>query len=55
MADPTDNAERDRLRAVIAEAAAALPLHPAGAYLTPPEADADGVRQALRAALRGDR
>ena len=47
-------AEFDRLRAVIAEAAAALPCHPAGAYLTPPEADAEAVRKALLAALRGE-
>jgi hypothetical protein len=47
-------AERDRLRAVIAEAAAALPLHPEGAHLTPPEADAEAVRVALLAALRGE-
>ena len=46
-------AERDRLRAVIAEAAAELPLHPAGKHLTPPEADAERVRLALLAALRG--
>jgi hypothetical protein len=43
-----------RLRAVIAEAAADLPLHPEGAHLTPPEADAEEVRQALLAALRGE-
>jgi hypothetical protein len=47
-------AERDRLRAVIADAAAALPLHPAGGYLTPPEADAEAVRQALLAAIGGE-
>jgi hypothetical protein len=47
-------AERDRLRAVIAEAAAALPLHPDGAHLTPPEDDAEAVRVALLAALRGE-
>jgi hypothetical protein len=47
-------AERDRLRTLIAEAAAALPLHPEGAYLTPPEADAEAVRVALLAALRGE-
>jgi hypothetical protein len=47
-------AERDRLRAVIAEAADDLPLHPEGAFLTPPEADAEAVRQALLAALRGE-
>lgn len=57
----TLRAERDaaladvaRLRAVIAEAAAALPLHPEGGYLTPPEADAEAVRVALLAALRGE-
>jgi hypothetical protein len=44
-------AERDRLRAVIAEAAADLPLHPEGAFLTPPEADAEAARVALLAAL----
>jgi hypothetical protein len=47
-------AERDRLRAVIAEAAADLPLHPEGAFLTPTEADAEAVRRALLAALRGE-
>jgi hypothetical protein len=47
-------AEIARLRAVIAEAAADLPLHPEGAHLTPPEADADNVRLALLAALRGE-
>jgi hypothetical protein len=47
-------AERDRLRAVIAEAADDLPLHPEGAHLTPPEADAEAVRLALLAALRGE-
>jgi hypothetical protein len=47
-------AERDRLRAVIAEAASDLPSHPEGAYLTPPEADAEAVRVALLAALRGE-
>jgi hypothetical protein len=46
--------ERDRLRAVIAEAADDLPLHPEGAHLTPPEADAEAVRVALLAALRGE-
>jgi hypothetical protein len=46
--------ERDRLRAVIAEAAADLPLHPEGAFLTPTEADAEAVRRALLAALRGE-
>lgn len=44
-----------RLRAVIAEAADALPLHIEGGYLTPPEADAEAVRQALLAALGGGR
>jgi hypothetical protein len=47
-------AERDRLRAVIAEAAADLPSRPEGAYLTPPEDDAEAVRLALLAALRGE-
>jgi hypothetical protein len=46
-------AERDRLCAVIAEAAADLPLHPEGAFLTPPEADAEAVRQALLVAAFG--
>jgi hypothetical protein len=47
-------AERDRLRTLIAEAADDLPLHPEGAHLTQPEADAEYVRQALLAALRGE-
>jgi hypothetical protein len=47
-------AEVARLRTLIAEAAADLPLHPEGAHLTPPEADAEAVRQALLAALRGE-
>jgi hypothetical protein len=47
-------AEVARLRAVIDEAAAALPLHPEEAYLTPPEGDAEAVRQTLLAALRGE-
>lgn len=48
-------AEVARLRAVIAEAAAALPLHPADGYLAPPEDDAEAVRVALLAALGGGR
>ena len=48
-------AEVARLRAVIASAAADLPLRPEGAFLTPPEADAEAVRVALLAALRGGR
>jgi hypothetical protein len=47
-------AERDRLRAVIAEAAASLPEYPLGAYLTPGEDDAEEVRVYLIAALRGE-
>ena len=47
-------AERDRLLAIIAEAAAALPLHPAGKYLTPAEDDGEEVRVYLLAALRGE-
>jgi hypothetical protein len=54
-------AERDaaladvaRLRAVIAEAAAEMPLHPEGKYLTPAEDDAEEVRVFLLAALRGE-
>jgi hypothetical protein len=47
-------AEAARLRAALAEAAASLPCHPADAHLTPPEADAEAVRQALLAALRGE-
>jgi hypothetical protein len=47
-------AERARLRALIAEAAADLPLHPEGAHLTQPEEDAEAVRVALLAALRGE-
>jgi hypothetical protein len=47
--------ERDRLRAALAEAAADLPLHPEGGLLMPSEADAEAVRQALLAALRGGR
>jgi hypothetical protein len=47
-------AERDRLRTLIAEAADDLPLHPEGAHLTPPEADAEAVRLTLLAALRGE-
>ena len=47
-------AEVARLRAVIAEAAAELPVHPEGVYLTPPEADAEAVRQTLLAAIGGE-
>jgi hypothetical protein len=47
-------AERDRLRTLIAEAADDMPIHPEGAHLTPLEADAEAVRQALLAALRGE-
>jgi hypothetical protein len=43
-----------RLRTLIAEAADDLPLHPEGAHLTPAEADAEAVRVALLAALRGE-
>lgn len=55
LADELDamEAEAARLRAVIAEAAAELPLHPADGHLTPPEADAEAVRVALLAALGG--
>lgn len=57
LADELDamEAEAARLRAVIAEAAAALPSHPADGYLTPPEADAEAVRVALLAALDAER
>jgi hypothetical protein len=48
------DSEAARLRDVIAEAASNLPLHPLGAHLTPPEADAEAVRVALLAALRGE-
>jgi hypothetical protein len=47
-------AEAARLRAVIAEAAASLPCHPAGKYLTPAEDDGEEVRVYLLAALRGE-
>lgn len=40
-----------RLRAVIAEAADHLPIHPPAAQMTPAEADAEEVRVCLLAAL----
>ena len=42
------------LRGVISEAAAALPVHPEGAPLTPAEDDGEEVRLHLLAALRGE-
>lgn len=44
-----------RLRAVIAEAADGLRNRPGGAFLSPARAEAVAVRQALIAALGGDR